>query len=306
MSPPGPGMVRSLASIPGATLPKMKLVTALSGICRACKAMTSASLLAAIDPWRRTIQAKTLSRRSTGAIGAPFLLVSYWRVRNPIVWPENFMRQAASPQARSAGRPGASSRPLAEPGDAGLHDAADTQGADQPALAGNRAPRPRPRSPRPGGAASSATGSSGPRTSRCAAAPDRPRSCSRRSPASRRRTPRRRPRARRAAPAVVPAARLRREGTPPRACRHLARSTWQALADIDAVAVGVGHDEAAQPVVGVAQAFDDPDPVRDQMLMQGRRIGHHEVRDVVVACPVALDQGEMHFRRVPPEDDEPD
>ena len=38
------------------------------------------------------------------------------------------------------------------------------------------------------------------------------------------------------------------------------------LADIDAVAVRVGHDKAAQPVVGVARAFDDPDPV---LLVQG-------------------------------------
>jgi hypothetical protein len=32
----------------------------------------------------------------------------------------------------------------------------------------------------------------------------------------------------------------------------------QLLPDVDAVAVGVGEDEAAQPVVGVAQPLDDP------------------------------------------------
>ena len=34
-------MVRSAVTVPGATAPKMRLVMALSGVCRACRAMTS-------------------------------------------------------------------------------------------------------------------------------------------------------------------------------------------------------------------------------------------------------------------------
>jgi len=41
------------------------------------------------------------------------------------------------------------------------------------------------------------------------------------------------------------------------------------------------------------------------VIVQGRRVGHHEVRDVVESGPVASDQGEVQFRRVSPQDDEP-
>ena len=68
ISPPGPGMARSLTFVPGAAAPKMKLVTALSGACRDCRAMTCASLFPAIEPWRRTSHAQACSRRSIRAI----------------------------------------------------------------------------------------------------------------------------------------------------------------------------------------------------------------------------------------------
>jgi hypothetical protein len=42
----------------------------------------------------------------------------------------------------------------------------------------------------------------------------------------------------------------------------------QLLPDFDAVAVGVGEQEAAQPVVGVTQALHDPDSVGGQVIVE--------------------------------------
>jgi hypothetical protein len=54
--------------VPGATVPKMRLATALLGVARAWSAMTSASLSEATEPCLRTIQLHTFTRRSIGAI----------------------------------------------------------------------------------------------------------------------------------------------------------------------------------------------------------------------------------------------
>jgi hypothetical protein len=63
-------MTRSRTVVPGTTVPKMRLTTALLGVGRDCMAMISASLLASIDPCRRTSHAHTRTRRSIGAIRA--------------------------------------------------------------------------------------------------------------------------------------------------------------------------------------------------------------------------------------------
>ena len=87
---------------------------------------------------------------------------------------------------------------------------------------------------------------------------------------------------------------------------RIGRSSLQHLPDVDAVTVRVGEYEATQSVVGVAQALDDPDPVRSQMIMEAGRIGHHEVRGVVAAALVAFNQGQVQLGRVPLENHEPD
>src|SRR5580692_1434521 len=73
MSPADPVMARLATPVPGTTVPKMRLVTPLAGVCLDCMAMTSASVFVPTDPCCRTSHAHIRTRRSTGAIRAPFL-----------------------------------------------------------------------------------------------------------------------------------------------------------------------------------------------------------------------------------------
>ena len=68
MSPAGPGTGRSDISTPDGTAPNSHLVTALSGIRRACRAMTSASLIVATEAMRLVSQPQARSRRFTLAM----------------------------------------------------------------------------------------------------------------------------------------------------------------------------------------------------------------------------------------------
>ncbi|MET3806050.1 hypothetical protein ABIB25_003059 [Nakamurella sp. UYEF19] len=47
----------------------------------------------------------------------------------------------------------------------------------------------------------------------------------------------------------------------------------QLLANVDAVAVRVGEDEAAQPVIGITNSFDDADSSCGEVITQTAGIG---------------------------------
>src|SRR5262249_41830442 len=80
----------------------------------------------------------------------------------------------------------------------------------------------------------------------------------------------------------------------------------QPLPNVDAVAGGVSEHEAAQAVIGVANALDDVYAVRDQVVVELDRIRHEQVCHVAIGRTMRLRHREMKLGAVDLQDHEPD
>lgn len=80
----------------------------------------------------------------------------------------------------------------------------------------------------------------------------------------------------------------------------------QGLAHVDAVPVRIRKDKAPRPKICIANGFDDLDPVRLQMLVQGLCIVHQKVGHVLDRRLVAFVQGKMQLGIILLEDGEAD